>query len=196
MIWFGFPELGWYPVYGEDQTYDDSYYQKFIEYRQTEMGKAITQSRVDFVNQHYEGRVLDFGVGACDFLDSMPGDVKGYDVASYPLRELHQRGKFYDFWNDDKVDCITCWDSFEHVEDCWSILGHVKKMVFLSIPVFRDQQHAMNSHHFKPHEHWWYPSEWGLSQAFYECGFDLVATSDAENNLGRVGVRSYAFARF
>ena len=54
---------------------------------------------------------------------------------------------------------------------------------------------GMQSKHFKPNEHVWYFTDWGLRLWFEEQGFDCLETNYDETNIGREGINSYVFRR-
>jgi hypothetical protein len=76
-----------------------------------------------------------------------------------------------------------------------SLLANVREWVFLSLPIFRDAEHALGSKHFRPDEHCWYFSLEGLVFAMKTCGFELVTHSRIESELGREGIGTFAFKR-
>jgi hypothetical protein len=59
------PELGIgrYPV-PASRPYDEQYFAKYQQLADTETGRALTQSRIELVERHFHGPVLDVGIGA------------------------------------------------------------------------------------------------------------------------------------
>ena len=77
LIWFPEKNMGYYPVDGF--PYDENYFQKYINYAETDKGQKITQSRIDFVNKYYSGIIIDIGIGSGDFV-SKRSVTLGYDI--------------------------------------------------------------------------------------------------------------------
>jgi hypothetical protein len=76
-----------------------------------------------------------------------------------------------------------------------ALLANVREWVFVSLPIFRDAEHALRSKHFKPDEHCWYFTRNGLVFAMQTCGFALVSESNVETDLGREDIGTFAFRR-
>jgi hypothetical protein len=85
------PELGIgrYPV-PESRPYDEQYFAKYQRLADTETGRALTQSRIELVERHYHGPVLDVGIGAGQFVSSRPGTL-GYDVNPAGIAWLNEQ---------------------------------------------------------------------------------------------------------
>lgn len=90
---------------------------------------------------------------------------------------------------------MTLWDVLEHIEDFPAVIANVRDWLFLSLPIFRDADHALRSKHFKPNEHCWYFTRDGLVAAMSMCGFALVSESRVETELGREDIGTFAFRR-
>ena len=54
-----------------------SYFAKYLGYRDTELGRRLTQCRVDLVDRHWAGPVVDVGIGAGAFVEARPR-TRGY----------------------------------------------------------------------------------------------------------------------
>jgi hypothetical protein len=193
MLWFSELECGWYPVTGADKLYDDAYFDKFEHYSTTLMGKKITHERVQLVKNYYDGPVVDVGVGSCHFMDRHDKCL-GFDVSSYGIKKIIERDKWCNPY-EQPVEAITCWDSFEHIKDCWALLENVQQYVFISIPYVLGAQQVLKSKHYKPNEHWWYLTVNGLIKCFGECGFACINTSHFEESHGRSDIVSCVFKR-
>jgi len=158
------------------------------------------QARVDFVDRHYQQKeyygLLDIGIGSGAFIDLRLREwfTLGYDVSPSGIAWLKKR----DVWHDPyehPVQAATMWDVLEHIPDYPKLLDRVHEWLFLSLPIFRDAEHALRSKHFKPKEHCWYFSRDGLLFAMEVCGFALVSESYVETELGREDIGSFAFRR-
>jgi hypothetical protein len=193
IFWDSKNKVGFYPVVANG-TYDQSYFERYNSYRETEMGKAITGYRVGLVNKWCgQSKVLDVGIGCGQFIDARPG-THGYDVNPHGIRWLIDRGLWHDphFINPDNA---TFWDSLEHIERPVELLERVKWHVFISTPIYRDLDHAASSKHFKPDEHFWYFTRNGLVSLMKSIGFNLLEESRVETELGREDIGTFAFRR-
>lgn len=174
-------------------SYPDDYFKKFEAYKETKMGKRINDFRIGFVGIHHTGKLIDIGIGCGHFMDSRP-NTYGYDVSDYGIKILKEKDRYIDPYKDD-VEAITCWDSFEHIPDCWKLVERVKKYVFMTVPLVFSAEHMLKSKHFKPKEHCWYFTFDGIVKCFKELGFEKVGESKAEVEFGREEVQSFAFKR-
>ena len=120
------------------------------------------------------------------------GDCFGTDVNPRAIRWLEDQGLL---WDGREVHAVTCWDSLEHLPDPSHILNRVTGWVFLSLPVFRDEEHVRESKHFRPTEHYWYFTEDGLVRWMRRQGWRLQDRSDFETVLGREDIGTFAFVR-
>lgn len=187
------PELGigWYPVTA--QPYDAGYWEHYRELDRTASGAALTALRIALVARHYQGAVVDVGVGGGRFVSDR-GKTLGFDVNPHAIAWLRGNG----FWCDPylrPVWAISCWDAIEHIHDPGPLLANVREWVFVSVPIFTDAAHALASKHFKPAEHCWYFTEAGLVAFMRGFGFELVERNTMEQDAGREGIGSYAFRR-
>lgn len=179
----------------EGFPYDQNYFNKYVGYEQTILGQQLNTARLHIVEAYLEGsmKLVDVGVGSGQFVRSRPGTL-GYDVNPVAIDYLKQN----DLWIDpyiDKVDAASFWDSFEHIEHHTQLMANIKTYIFMSIPIFESKEHALTSKHYRPDEHYWYFTNYGLVSYMYELGFILKATSDIETYLGREGIRSFVFKR-
>lgn len=157
------------------------------------------QARVDFVAQHYQGSLIDVGIGSGAFLDlrrrSRPmRPTFGYDVNPAGIEWLQHRRLFADPYAAP-FEAASMWDVLEHVPDYPTLLANVQQWLFLSLPIFADAGHVLRSKHFKPGEHCWYFTRGGLVFAMQACGFTLVSESTVETELGREDIGTFAFKR-
>jgi Methyltransferase domain len=155
------------------------------------------QARVNFVDQHYRGVLVDVGIGSGAFIElrrERRRTTYGYDVNPVGIAWLEERALFVDphlvFF-----DAVTLWDVLEHIPDFQSLLANVSDWTFLSLPIFRDAAHVLRSKHFKPAEHCWYFTRDGLVFTMKLCGFALVSENMVETSLGREDIGTFAFRR-
>jgi hypothetical protein len=190
LVWWPELEMGWHPA--TPISYQEDYWEKYVEYDATKMGEALTRFRCDFVRKYWKGDLVDIGIGAGRFVQESGG--KGFDVNKSAIKWL----KNNNLWSDpyeSPVDCITCWDSLEHIPKPEKLLAQVKHWVFVSIPIFTTAESVIRSKHYRPGEHIWYFTERGLIQYMAKHGFALKSHSDAEIKIGREDIKSYAFCR-
>jgi hypothetical protein len=155
------------------------------------------QARFDFVERHYKGRLVDIGIGSGAFIELRRARKRmtwGYDVSRAGIKWLDDRALLVDPYLVS-FEAMSLWDVLEHIPDFQSLLANVSDWLFLSLPIFRDADHALRSKHFKPDEHCWYFTRDGLVFAMKACGFDLVSENTMETELGREDIGTFAFQR-
>ncbi|HCF3716560.1 TPA: methyltransferase domain-containing protein [Pseudomonas aeruginosa] len=190
LLWSEELGMGFHPRPPMD--YSGPYFEKYQELDATPMGTALTTARVDMVRRHFDGEVLDVGIGGGRFVVESGG--KGFDVNEEAVRWLKSRNAYADPYKG--VAAITCWDSLEHVPDPEALVRSVGEWVFVSMPVYKDQADCLKSKHFKPGEHLHYWSVRGLVGWFAKMNFGCVEINERESELGREGITSFAFRRF
>lgn len=187
------PELGvgYYPV--EQQPYDAAYWSKYRVMDQSPMGVALTQARVALVAKHYDGPLIDIGIGGGAFVSARPL-TSGFDINPNAVEWLKSRGH----WGDpyvEKVTAVSFWDCLEHIHDPRLMLAGVREWVFVSMPIYNDVMHVLRSKHYRKDEHCWYFTADGLARFMAEMGFRLVDWNDDETRIGREDILSFAFKR-
>ncbi|HCF4362533.1 methyltransferase domain-containing protein [Pseudomonas aeruginosa] len=190
LLWSEELGMGFHPRPPMD--YSGPYFEKYQALDATPMGAALTAARVDMVRRHFDGEVLDVGIGGGRFVIESGG--KGFDVNEEAVQWLKSRNAYADPYKG--VAAITCWDSLEHVPDPEALVRSVGEWVFVSMPVYKDQTDCLKSKHFKPGEHLHYWSVRGLIGWFAKMNFGCVEINERESDLGREGITSFAFRRF
>lgn len=182
----------------EPAPYDQAYYDKYVGYARTDLGRALTRMRVALVRRYVEPEqtIVDIGIGSGHFLRSMRRHYGcfGFDVNPVAVACLQERDWWLDPYNDP-VDVLTLWDSFEHIQCPALLLRRRPAFVFMSLPVFRDRAHVLRSKHFRRDEHWWYFTSWGLIHQMDLIGYRCLAMNDDETRAGREDISTFAFAR-
>jgi hypothetical protein len=197
LTWWPQLGIGYYPVEAGLAPYDQDYFDNFDRNARTELGRALMQARLNFVEQHYRGTLIDVGIGSGAFVELRNGRRRttyGYDVNPAGIAWLEERRLLVDPYLV-AFDAMTLWDVLEHISDFQSLLANVCDWLFLSLPIFEDAGHALRSKHFKPDEHCWYFTRDGLIFAMKICGFVLVSESMIETDLGREDIGTFAFKR-
>lgn len=190
LLWSEELGMGFHPRPPMD--YSGPYFEKYQALDATPMGAALTAARVDMVQRHFDGEVLDVGIGGGRFVIESGGN--GFDVNEEAVQWLKSRNAYADPYKG--VAAITCWDSLEHVPDPEALVRSVGEWVFVSMPVYKDQADCLKSKHFKPGEHLHYWSVRGLIGWFAKINFGCVEINERESDLGREGITSFAFRRF
>lgn len=192
LMWFPEKGTGFFPV--KNDVYDSDYFNKYIGYANTEMGAKITGARIDLVAGHYQGSVLDIGVGSGDFVETR-GNTFGYDINPHAVKWLRSKNLYRDVYEWESFEALTFWDSLEHIEDIKRVIGQARDFVFVSMPIFKSGEHIVTSRHFRKNEHYWYFTREGLVNFFEGEGFELLEINDFEIQLGREDIWSFAFRR-
>ncbi len=192
LLWSDELGMGYHPRPPMD--YSGPYFEKYQQLDATPMGAALTRARVDLVRRHFPRGVVDIGIGGGRFVLEA-GNSAGFDVNPDAIAWLKGHGLFYDI---DRLPlrAITCWDSLEHIPDPEVLVARVSEWLFVSMPIYQSQADCLASKHYKPGEHIWY---WTLPGFVAWCerqGFELVEVNQAESELGREGITSFAFRRF
>lgn len=191
LVWFPEKGIGFYPVNAD--VYDASYFNKYQRMASAPMGQQLTKARVDLVRRHYTGEVVDIGIGSGQFVNEIKG--RGYDVNPVAVEWLKANKKYKDPYRGNEVECMTFWDSLEHIEDPRAILSRAKEWVFVSMPIYRNLGHLLKSKHFRKDEHFWYFTQSGFVNFMQAQGFSLAETSRVETDIGREDILSFAFKR-
>lgn len=154
------------------------------------------QARVDFVEQHYQGPLIDIGIGSGAFVEQRARSRRtyGYDVNPAGIGWLRDRNLLVDPY-DVLFNAASMWDVLEHMPNYPRLLANVREWLFLSLPIFSGPEHVLRSKHFKPKEHCWHFTSQGLVIAMAQCGFALVSESMVETELGREDIGTFAFRR-
>lgn len=202
LIWLPERGLGFYPVTASAlDVYDRGYFENYKRLAETPIGHALMQFRVDFVAKHYDGPLVDVGIGSGAFIDAREDCLCGaratfgYDINPNGVAWLRNRGLYLNP-NLAKVPAVTMWDVLEHIEDFRPLLANVVEWCFVSIPIFGGGvEHVLRSKHYKKEEHCWYFTQDGFLAVMSEQGFDCVDISQEETNIGREDILTFALRR-
>lgn len=171
-------------------NYEGSYFEQYVALDATPMGAALTEARVDMVRRHYPGPdIVDVGIGGGRFAEEC--GAYGFDINPEAVAWLKSRGKF----REPAADALTFWDSLEHIPVPERAVEAAGEWVFVSMPIYQDAADVLASKHYKPGEHLWYWTRDGLIRWFHRLGFFCVEVNQAETELGREGIMSFAFCR-
>lgn len=179
--------------------YDVEYFNKYLSYEDTEIGKQINDFRVDLVKQWCSSfMVLDVGIGSGTFLKGMEEnniDYLGYDINPEAVTWLNSKDKFYNI--NSTFQAITFWDSIEHIPNPQEIINQIQvgTYTFVSIPVFEDLDNIRESKHYRPDEHYYYFTTNGFLKWFKQYSFKLLKIFDDESRIGRDSIKTFLFER-
>lgn len=187
--------VGYFSV-PEKNPYDKAYFEKYVGYAKTDMGRELTRLRVALVTKYAgDGPVVDIGIGCGQFVETRGiSNTFGYDVNPEGVRWLLDRGAWWDPYAYDP-EHATCWDSLEHMKRPGIFTRCVRKYLFLSIPIFENKDHVLRSKHFRTDEHFWYFTRRGLLQWMRSHSFKLVEENRMEEELGREDIGTFVFER-
>lgn len=192
LVWLPELGIGHFPVPPE-RPYDESYFTRYQAISNTSMGLCLTAARIDLISRHYQGTLLDIGIGSGQFVSSRP-DTFGYDINPAAVEWLIRNGLWAELYSG-YYPALSFWDSLEHIDHPDIAVLHAAKWVFVSIPIFENAEDILSSRHYRRDEHIWYWTHDGLMRWFSAQGFDCVEFNMAESELGRDGIGSYAFCR-
>jgi hypothetical protein len=197
LTWWPQIGIGWYPVEAGTEPYDQEYFDRFDRDAQTPLGRALMQGRLEFVEQHHQGALVDIGIGSGAFVELRQAHARptwGHDVNPAGIDWLAARKLLVDPYRCP-FDAMTLWDVLEHIPHYQPLLENVRKWLFVSTPIYRNAEHVLRSKHFRPREHVWYFTRDGLVFTMKLCGFELVLESTFETELGREDIGTFAFRR-
>lgn len=206
-------ELTWFPRLGYGYVnpdlspvmYDKGYFEEYEKRDASNTSGPLCVARRELVERFCcaEGMddqgevVVDIGIGAGAFVrDRIARDlpVAGYDVMPDSIVWLKHRNLWWDPYMSPMY-AATFWDSLEHIERMRRIIGRVVRWCFVSMPIYENSSAVLSSKHFKPGEHIWYFTRWGLIDFMRREGFEMKAADAREVVCGREDIGSFAFER-
>lgn len=194
LIWWPGMGMGFYPV-EQNGVYGEEYWKKYAGYATTDRGRELTRRRVELVEKYAHAvPVVDIGIGCGQFVETRGGPTYGFDVNPVAVEWLNQ----HSLWRNpykEPPQAITCWDSLEHIEKPAMLLLKVYRLVFVSIPIFRDMTHVLQSRHFRKDEHYWYFTQDGFVKWMADLGFTLLEENRMEEECGREDIGTFVFER-
>jgi hypothetical protein len=193
LTWFPDLGVGYFPVEDPQAPYDVRYFAKYMGYQATDMGRRITQARLELVERHWQGPLVDVGIGSGAFVSARP-NTKGYDINPCGVYWLKDKELFCDPYREP-VEAVSLWDVLEHIAEFDKLLARVTARVFVSLPVFTGPHEVLSSRHYREDEHFWYFSAYGFLKIMATLGWQALEHNEAETRIGREGIASFAFAR-
>lgn len=196
LIWIPEKGIGYYPV-RERYKYNDEYFDKYAKYELTPLGNRLNNFRVELVNKYTRDRILDIGIGCGSFM-KLRGNCVGYDINPKSIAWLKERGLYFDLaWKAfDLISGITFFDSLEHIPTPGELLDRTtNQFVFISIPIFKDLNHLLDSRHFRKDEHYYYFTREGFINYMADYNFDLLEVTNGEIKCGREDIYTFVFKK-
>jgi hypothetical protein len=195
LMWF--PEAGYgYFECDTEGVYTSDYFDRFAEQAETPVGAAIMDARVELVARFGVEQLLDVGIGSGAFLSAwwgVGGGGFGDDVNPAGVAWLDGKGKRRRLASGH--DVVTFWDVLEHIRRPDEALAHVKRLAFVSLPIFRDGDHVLTSRHYRKTEHFHYWTRAGFIAFAESCGFRVVYAGADETLLGRDDIETFVLER-
>lgn len=184
-----------------DVVYDKAYFEKYTRYENTEISKKLNTFRVNFSNKYATTNyLLDFGIGSGEFIkNNQEKFCLGYDINEHGINWLKEQSRFLDPYKDNMlhVSVITFWDSLEHLREPTDILNRMVpgQVACISIPVFDNLFKLKENKHYRPGEHFFYPTIPGMIRYMKLNSFECLEVSDQETLAGRENIFSFAFKK-
>lgn len=179
----------------DDEVYSQEYWDYYRTLIDTDIGKNLTQARIDIANKfNVKPRdLLDIGIGNGQFVDTF--GCYGTDTNKIAIEYLKKGMKYINLGSENyKWKWFSFWDVIEHIEDITPILAKVDN-IMLSTPIYKNMEDCLASKHLKINEHIYYFSVSGMITYMNHFGFDCKYYSTIESKLGRQDIGSFVFMR-
>lgn len=179
----------------DDEVYSQSYWDNYRKLIDTEIGKNLTQARIDIADKFkiVPNRLVDIGIGNGQFCDTF--GCRGYDVNKVAVDYLKKTKKYTDIYQDEFVwEWFSFWDVIEHVYDADELLKRTNNII-LSTPIYLNMEECLASKHFKINEHVLYFTVSGMIHYMSMYGFKCKYYSTVETKCGRESIGSFVFTR-
>jgi hypothetical protein len=195
LMWF--PEAGYgYFECDTEGVYTSDYFDRYAEQAETPIGHEIMEARTGLCTQFGVTQLLDVGIGSGAFLSAwwaIGGGGFGDDVNPAGVAWLDGRGKRRRLAAGHEVVCF--WDVLEHIRRPDEALANVKRLAFVSLPIFRTVEHLMGSRHRRYNEHFHYWTRAGFIAFAQSCGFKVLECNAMETLLGRDEIETFVLER-
>lgn len=188
------------------KVYDKAYSERFANQGVSDIGRRINTWRLGVVSSYLPtgSHLMDFGCGAGDFIKTAAslyrvcGVEANDDSASLARQRGHTVRTFSDL-SSFSVDCITFFDSLEHVPDVEARFPVIVQglsdngWVIISMPQVKERVSSewfSSWRHNRPDEHLVYFTVDGLKYFLGRHGFDVLYVTNQESLL-RVDPNNY-----
>lgn len=186
-------------LYPEKFTYDKTYIATYDTAEYARKAEALQAIRLGFVLAMANAKIeslIDIGYGNGAFLTHVHKHTDialyGFDVSGVPLPSNVLAG-FDNEWYINSYDVMTFWDCLEHFPDISFIKNIQAKMIVVSLPWCKVNQHSANYgegnaaaafadwHHRKPNEHLHHFDRQSLLTTFLQYGWVCHGTTCMED---------------
>jgi len=190
LVWLPEQGIGWYPVTA--QPYDENYWLRYRAMDRTPVADALNAARLNWARRWdcVPRESVDVGIGGGRFVREF--GCMGTDVNPWAIKWLEYRNCAWSCLS--AVDSMFFWDSLEHIHDPTVLLGCVRRMVLVSMPIYKNAEHVLRSKHFRRDEHCWYFTADGLVRFMERFGFALAGWNQMEQPM-REDIETFAFVR-
>jgi len=197
LVWDAEKNLGFYPV--KETWYNTDYFNASIKNSRSPIAGKLNDFRTSLVNSFTKGLILDFGVGVGQFVHWRKNCL-GYDICPQAENWLRKELLFFNPYEEDLdergIEGITFFDSLEHLRKPEKILKRItKQYVFVSLPIFRNKDHILESKHFKPREHYWYFTQESFRKFIKDNAFTILDCREDETRIGREDICTFVFRK-
>lgn len=194
--------IGYLPFTEERKvTYGQVYFDKYVAMSNTDCGRLLLSLRTKLVKRWIPSKpslLVDVGVGSGNFVEAMrimDWNCLGTDINPVAISWLNRR---HWLWlGHQPADILTFWDVLEHIEQP-SLMFKVfqPSFIFISMPIYRDEEHVFQSKHYRPGEHCWYFTANGLMHFMKENGFQFCEETYQETQkAGREDIGTFVFRK-
>ena len=198
---------GWSTLAYDPAIYNEDYCEDYQRRSETDIGRRINLHRVGLVARYVpmKKRLLDFGCGAGSFLNSAKAywECEGVEANRRTIdvvRRATDLPVWYSLDHNQRYDCITFWDSLEHIENVKdnfnSLLENLAPggIVVVTMPELqfcfdstRDEPYLQNVfknwRHAKPREHLSYWTKVGMERFLKQSGLTVIRVDNDESLL-------------
>ena len=159
----------------------------FVRSYQLNKKKKLIKKYCNKIN----GKILDIGCGAGDFLDVMKKghwDINGVDTSEKARGIVNNKLNIEvmdpDSWikSDTQYDVITCWHSLEHVHEPWMYLDKIKKslnpdgILIVALPNYHSTDAKMYKEFWAAYDtprHLYHFTKESINKIVYPHGFNI-----------------------
>jgi hypothetical protein len=178
--------------------YAQEYYEKYINYENTEIAKGINKGRAA-ITEKYCDCVLDIGIGSGEFIKNSNIKTYGFDINEIAVDWLKEKNIFVNPYDQipEEIKGLCFWDSLEHIPEPSTLLQILKKDIYLfvSIPIFYNLNKVKESKHYRPNEHYYYFTSFGLINYMNDMNFKILEIQDFEIQSGREDIKTFVFKK-
>lgn len=184
--------------------YGADYFAKYESYRADKRYGDVEDVRVALA-ERIGHPIIDIGIGCGAFLEAclLRGleVFGGLDVNPKAIAWLQERALYLPSLRFPNVSVsLTLWDVLEHFRNPHELLDRTRigDVLIVSLPVYDDLRiEVLTSKHYRPDEHYYYFTKWGIVKWLHEYGFRVSEYNENETlpNCGRSGIGTFVARR-